>query len=185
MDAAWRDRPEDLLYDGETVVETVDSGEHRVVVTSHRVLAFAPGRDPRFRGVERPNVTGVQATTSGEGGHLRRAGRSAAWGAGLLVAGVFLSLDGMLASMDSLGGVGAGGALSLLRALVAALALLDDALRAVGALLLLAAAVLVARYLRGRERVVVVEVSGDDDVEIRGDETTAAAVRDALRADAG
>jgi hypothetical protein len=182
MDAAWRDRPEDLCYDGETVEETIDSGEHRVVVTSHRVLAFAPGRDPRFRQVDRPNVTGVRATASGEGGHLRRAGRAAAWGVGLLVAGVFLSLDGMLASLDSLG-VSAGGALSFLGSLFAALALLDDALRAVGGLLLLAAVALVAFYFRGCEQMVVVEVSGSDDVEVPGDEKTAVAVRDALRAE--
>ena len=43
--AGWKSRVDDLLYDGETARETVDVGTSRVVVTSHRVLAFTPDAD--------------------------------------------------------------------------------------------------------------------------------------------
>jgi hypothetical protein len=187
MDAAWRDRVENLLYDGESVVASVDAGDDRVVVTSHRMLAFVPDAEPRFRQVDRPNVTGVRVDAVGASGRLRRAARFGAWGGGLLAAGLLVSLDATLAGLQSLGGSGAGSgagdALPLLGALFAALALLDDALRAVGALLLLAAAALVVRYLRSRERAVTIEVSGGDDIDVPGDHHTAAALRDALQSE--
>lgn len=178
----WRDRPEDLLYDGESVVESVDAdaGRSRVVVTTHRVLAFTPDHDPRFHEVARPNVTGVAVEAVGAAGQLRRAARLGAWGVGLVVAGVLVPLDSALAGVSDLGGASAGGALSFLGALLAALALLDDALRAIGALLLLVAAALLALYVWSRQPTVVVAVSGHDDLEVLGDETTAATLRDAL-----
>lgn len=175
----WRERVDDLLYDGESTVESVAVGGSRAVVTTHRLLAFAPDRDPRFQEVARPNVTGVTVETSGATGWLRRAARAGAWGVGLLVASALASFDGALSAprgdvMD---------ALAFLRVLFAALALLDDALRVAGAVLLLAAVAFLGRYLRSRERAVVVAVSGGDDVRLPAADAdgAAAALRDALR----
>ncbi len=185
MDADWRDHPEDLCYDGESVEAAVDAdaGRSRVVVTTHRVLAFAPDHDPRFREVARPNVTGVAVEAVGATGPLHRAARFGAWGVGLLAAGLLVPLDAALAGTGDLGGANAGGALSFLGTLLAALALLDDPLRVVGAVLLLVAAALAALHVWSRQQTAVVQVSGHDDVEVFGGETTAAALRDALESE--
>lgn len=183
-DPDWADRLEELLYEGEQPVESAAVGEGRLLVTSHRLLAYAPGAEPRFREVDRPNVVGVTVETRGEVARLRRAVRPAAWGALLAVAGSAVSLDSLLVPVSAPPGTGLGGALATVRSLVALLALLDDAMLAVGALLLLVALVPVARYLRGRTRELIVEVAGGADLRLPAadaGEATARRVRAAVR----
>lgn len=187
----WRDRVNDLLYDGETVRETVDVGANRVYVTSHRVLAFADDGDAdaaNFRRVDHPNVDGVSAANDSD----RRAfGKAVMWaiaGVPLVVAGVLVEVGGMLSLPDSVqsggGAAGAGGALSLFRDVFAALSLVDEAVAVLGGCLLALAAWNALRYARSRERVVVVSVAGDDDVRLRvdaGGDTAASELREAVR----
>jgi len=62
----WVERAEGLLYEGESVRETVPVGAGVVVVTTHRLLAFTPDREgPDFRQVDRPNVDGAEVRTVG------------------------------------------------------------------------------------------------------------------------
>lgn len=187
MAATWTDRTEDLLYDGESVRERVPVGTARLVVTSHRLLAFTPDDEPRFRQVDRPNVTGVAVETSARTDLLRTAARPALWGLVLLVGGLLISFDSLLGPVSTPSGVGVGGILSIVQTITTGLSLLDDAMRVLGSLLLLVALVPVLGWLRSRERQLVVAVSGGDDVRVAVDgedpESVAAALTAALRPD--
>ena len=56
----WRERAEEMLYAGESVEETFEVDDARILVTSHRVLAFTPGAEgATFQQADRPNVAGV------------------------------------------------------------------------------------------------------------------------------
>jgi hypothetical protein len=175
---SWRDRVTDLLYDGETVHETVDVGANRVHVTSHRVLAFsdaAAGDDAaNLRQIDLPNVEGVTAGSDSDRWSLAKAIAWGIAGAPFLVGGVRFEFSTLVSTPESLetgtGAVaGTGGALSLFRTLFAVLALLDEAVAAVGALCLIVAAAYAWRWRRSRERVVTVAVAGGDDVRLRVD----------------
>ncbi len=83
--ATRRDHVEDLLYDGETVRETVDLAAGQVVVTSHRVLAFTPRTEgANFRQADLPNVEGVGLGAQTEADLLERALRFGVIGVVLL-----------------------------------------------------------------------------------------------------
>jgi hypothetical protein len=189
---SWRDRVTDLLYDGETVRETVDVGANRVYVTSHRVLAFADADGDadaaNFRRVDHPNVGGVSAANDSDRRALAKAVMWAIAGVPLVVAGVLVEVGSMLSLPESVqsGGAaaGVGGAVSLFRDLFAALSLVDEAVAVVGGLLLALAAWAALRYARSRERLVVLRVAGDDDVRLRvdaGADAAASELRDAVQ----
>jgi len=189
----WRDRVTDLLYDGETVLETVDVGANRVYVTSHRVLAFTGtdgnggGDAANFRQVDHPNVAGVRAGSDSDRRSLAKAVAWAVAGAPLVVAGVLVEVGDVLSLPEPVqsggGAAGAGGVLSLFRDVFAALSLVDEAVAVVGGLFLALAAWAAVRYARSRERVVVLSVAGGDDVRLRvdaGGDAAASDLRDAV-----
>ncbi len=185
----WVERVEELLYDGESIQERVPVGAGGVVVTSHRLLAFTPDRDgPNFSQVDRPNVDGVEVDTGGEFRFLELAVKAIVVGVALLVAGFTVSLDGMVQgiSLESNGAasaVGIGGMLGLLQTMLGLLAQLDDLMRVFGGLALAFGAVVLAVYLRSRERLLVVAVAGGDDIELAAPDDDA--VLDRLRAALG
>jgi hypothetical protein len=166
----WVERADALLYDGETVEREVRVGEGGVVVTTHRVLAFTPDRDgANYRAVDRPNVEGVGVTTTGEGAFLEQGVKALVAGVVLVGAGQVISLDGIVAGISIGGGqaasaVGIGGLLGMVQTLLTLLAQLDDIMRLFGGLALALAAVVLGVYAWSRERVLVVDVAGDDDV---------------------
>jgi hypothetical protein len=168
----WVERADGLLYEGESVQEEVRVGTGGVVVTSHRLLAFTPdGEGANYRQVDRPNVEGAEYRTSGTFWFLEQAVKALVVGAVLLVAGLTVSLDGMVSgiSLDSGGAasaVGIGGMLGLLRTMLSLLAQLDDVMRILGGLALAAGVVVLGVYFRSRERVLVVAVAGGDDIEL-------------------
>jgi hypothetical protein len=172
----WVERAEDLLYDGEAVEAQVRIGEGGVVVTSHRVLAFTPDREgANYRAVDRPNVDGVSVTSSGEFGFLQQAIKAIVVGVVLVGAGMTVSLDGLVSgiSLDSGGAastVGLGGMMGLLQTMLTLLAQLDDLMRIFGALALVFGAVVLGVYLWSRERLLVVGVAGEDDIELAAPE---------------
>jgi len=185
---SWRERVNELLYDGETVERTVDVGANRVYVTSHRVLAFfdddASGAN--FRQVDRPNVEAVGA---GSDSDWLRLARTVVWGGlGLacVVVGVLVEFGSFVSVPENLesGAVGStGGIVSLFADLVAALALVDEAVAVLGGLLLAVAAYHGSRYAQSREQVVTVGVAGAEDVRlvVAGDPTAnAGELRQAL-----
>ncbi len=161
----WRDRVDQLLYAGERVTESVDVGAGRVVVTTHRVLAFTPeGDGANFRTADRPNVEGARVGADGNRRYLRWALGPLLLGALLLAAGSQLSVGDPLSGVDTSGGgtAGTGGIVSTVAGITSLLSLLDELMVAVGAVCLLLAALLVGVYLLGRERLLVVSVEDPD-----------------------
>lgn len=168
----WVERAERLLYDGEAIEESVRLDGGGVVVTSHRVLAFTPDREgANFHQVDRPNVDGVAVTTKGDWQFLELGVKALVVGGVLVGAGTMVSLDGLVGnvSLDSGGAasaVGIGGMMGMLQTMLTLMAQLDDLMRLFGALGLAFAAVVLGVYLWSRDRLLVIGVAGDDDIEL-------------------
>ena len=194
----WVARAESLLYDGEVIEADVRLDRGGVVVTSHRVLVFTPDREgSNYRQVDRPNVEGVDVTTSGDWSFLELGVKALVVGIVLVAAGMTVSLDSLVGnvSLDSGGAasaVGIGGMLGMLQTMLTLMAQLDDLMRLFGGLALAVAAVVIGVYLWSRDRLLVVRVAGGDDVELTApddesvvDRIEAAIVPEAPPADAG
>ena len=166
----WVERAGDLLYDGEAIETQIRVGEGGVVVTSHRVLAFTPDSDgANYRAVDRPNVEGVDVTTTGEGAFLEQGLKALVAGVALVAAGQVISLDSMVEGISVGGGqaasaVGIGGLLGMLQTMLTLLSQLDEIMQLFGGLALALAAVVLGVYAWSRERVLVVDVAGEDDI---------------------
>jgi hypothetical protein len=168
----WVDRAEDLLFDGETIEAEVTVGDGGVVVTSHRALAFTPDREgPNYHAVDRPNVEGVDLTTAGNWEFLEQGIKALVAGLFLVVAGQMISLDSMVGGISLTGGgatgqLGLGGMMGLLQTMLTLLAQLDDLMRLFGGLALAFAAVVLGVYAWTRERLLVLSIAGEDDIEL-------------------
>lgn len=166
-DPNWADHVTELLYEGESVSESIEAGEARVVVTSHRVLAFTPHSDgPAFRQVDRPNVVGVTTGARSEGGLLARAARWGIIGLVLLGVGLVVDMDAILGDVSIGGGagsqIGVGGVLDLVQTVLGLLRRLDEFLALAGLLVLALAAVALGAYGLTREPTVVISLAGDE-----------------------
>ena len=163
----WAGSVEDLLFEGETVRKEVAVGEDRVVVTSHRLLAFTPTRDgENYRQIDLPNVVDVSAGHDGERTLLYQAGRALLYGAVLLAVGVFVDFGAFVptdvfANAGATSRIGLGGVVGLVQRFLNLVASLDEFARIVGALVVLFAVFVLAVYLLTRDRAVVVHVAGD------------------------
>ncbi len=184
----WRERAEELLYDGESIEETVEMDRARVVVTSHRVLAFAPDLEgATFRQVDRPNVTGVDTDTQSAAGLLEHTIKFGVVGAVLIVAGSLLDFGAIVGDVDLTGGqaagqVGVGGVLGPLQTVLGVLRNLDEYIQLVGALAVLLAVILSSVYWYLRDSTLVIEVDGDEDIHVPRPEDAAGAVERLERA---
>lgn len=170
--AARRDRVEDLLYDGETVRETVDLAAGQVVVTSHRVLAFTPETGgANFRQVDLPNVEGVGFGAQTEADLLERALRFGVIGVVLVGVGVVVDFGSLVGDVDLSGGeaagqIGIGGMLGPLQTLLDLIRSLDQYMQLFGAVSLLFGALLFGVYWYLREPTLVIEVAGEEDIHV-------------------
>jgi len=169
--SGWRDRVDQLLYDGETVDETVEFDATSVVVTSHRVLAFAPEDEgANFEQVERPNVAGVDTSARAKASLLERGLKYGLVGALLVLAGHFIDLEGIVGGVDlqsqSTSQLGIGGVLGPLQGMMNLLAQLDQLLQTFGALALALAVALFGVYWYTRDETVVIEVAGDGNIHV-------------------
>lgn len=179
----WRQQVEDLLYDGESVHETVDFAEASVVVTSHRVLAFTPElAGANFQQVERPNVDGVSTGAETDANLLERGLRFGLTGALLVLAGHFIDFGGIIGSANlnsqSTSELGLGGVMGTLQSMLNLLSQLDDLMQTFGALALLLAVVLLGVYWYTREETLVIEVAGGENIRLpRPADATAARER--------
>ena len=165
--SGWKSRVKELLYESESVEKVLDYDDTRIVVTSHRVMAFTPEMDgENFRQVERPNVTGV---STGSQGRISLAARSIRYG----VYGGLLVLVGSVINFESyVGGVtfdpeaaqqtGAGGVVQTTQGMLGFIANLDEMLQSLGALVLLAAVAIFAVYWLLRTPTMVISVAGDE-----------------------
>lgn len=184
--SSWRDRVEELLYEGETVEDHVEWETASVVVTSHRVLAFTPETDgPNFSQVDWPNVDGLKAAAQSEVDLLRRGIRYGVMGVILVVTGQTIDFRSIVGD-TSVGGsaadqMGIGGIMSLVDSLLALMRQLDEGMQILGALALLLAAVLVGVYWHTREPTLAIEVAGGRDIHVpRADEETTERLRETL-----
>jgi hypothetical protein len=166
----WRQRVDDLLYDGETVRESVDLDGARVVVTSHRILAFTPDMDgANFQQADLPNVEGVGTGARTESRLLEPGLRIGVVGVVLVVTGLVVDFGGLVGGVDLGGGagsVGIGGMLGPVRSLLGLVRDLDQYLRLVGALALLLAVGLLSVYWYLREPTLTVAVAGGEDIHV-------------------
>lgn len=171
--ARWSERARRRLRDGEVVEAAVSVGDNGVVVTSQRVLAFAPeGDGPNYRSVERPNVEGTRLGTIGDErwlGYVLRGGLAAVAGVGVgLTAdfGSLLPVGDVGAAGTGAGQVGMGGTVALLRRISRLLETLDEASLVFGLLALAVALAAFGKYVDSRTHALVVDVAGDDDVHV-------------------
>jgi hypothetical protein len=170
--ATRRDHVEDLLYDGETVRETVDLAAGQVVVTSHRVLAFTPRTEgANFRQADLPNVEGVGLGAQTEADLLERALRFGVIGAVLLGFGVVVDFGSIVGDVDLTGGeaagqIGIGGVLGPIQTMLGLIRSLDQYMQLFGAVALVLGVVLFGVYWYLREPTVVIEVAGGDDIHV-------------------
>lgn len=162
---SWRGRLDSLLYDGETITAEFAVDGSEIVVTSHRVLSFAPDADGKpFRQVDRPNVAGARTEL-----HGRTQALLWATGAGVLgtaLAFVSLAIDFAAPVESAVDPADVPGAGEAVGAIAAALSIFDLVVLLGGLLACLASLVLFGLYLHSRERVLVLAVYGEPDVEI-------------------
>ena len=185
--SGWRTRVDDLLYSGESVVETIEYDSASVVVTSHRVLAFSPAGDgPAFQQVDRPNVEGVSTGAESETSLLERGIRTLVIGVVLVGAGLVVDFESIVGDV-SLGGqsaqqLGLGGIMGTLQSLLGLVSQLDYLMRVFGGLALFLAVVFFAVYWFTRDRTLVIGVAGDDDIHVPRPDERASEYADRLEA---
>lgn len=169
--SGWRDRVDDLLYSGESVVDSVDFESASVVVTSHRVLTFDPGSDgATFQQVDRPNVEGVSTGAQSDRGLLERGVKTLLVGVVLVGAGLVVDFGSLVGGAD-LGGqstqeLGMGGIMGTLQRLLSLISQLDYLMRVFGALALVLGVVFLGVYWLTRDSTLVIEVAGGDDIHV-------------------
>lgn len=168
----WQRRVDDLLYEGESVRESIDVGTARVVVTSHRVLAFTPEMDGQhFRQVERPNVDGIETSALAEADLLERGIRSGIIGGVLIAVGVVFDFESIAGGTNfqdaNVDEFGLGGMMSMAQNMMNLLANLDSLLRTFGILALFLSVVMLGVYWYLRTPTLVIEVAGDgEDIHV-------------------
>jgi hypothetical protein len=162
----WQSNVDDLLYESESVEETVDIGDSRVVVTSHRVLTFTPNMDgENFEQVERPNVTGVRTSALSRTELAARSVRYGVYSALFLLAGLVLDFDSLVGDIEfdtqAARETGAGGTVGFAQGMLNFFSQLDGLMQLIGALGLLISTVLFAVYWLLRTPTLVIAVAGD------------------------
>lgn len=155
----------EFLYEGESVLDTFDVGETRVVLTSHRVAVAKPG-SRAVEQVERSSLEGIERDTTGS--------RSLLWSAFIFgVVGIPVFALGLIVDIDDLadfeeareedtGGVLGDGGSTILDWTLAAAANLDAVLLYGGAIIIGFAVLFVVIYwLVVRTPTVALRVAGD------------------------
>jgi hypothetical protein len=163
----WQRRVDDLLYEGESVRETIDIDTARVVVTSHRVLAFTPEMDGKnLAQADRPNVAGIETSAEANTDLLERGVRYGIIGAVLVATGLIVDFGSILGDVEFDAGaaqeVGAGGLIGLTQTLLGIMTQLDFLLRVFGGLAIFLAVVLLGVYWFERNPTLVIALAGDD-----------------------
>ena len=166
----WQQRVDDLLYDGESVEQTVDVGSAHVVVTSHRVLAFTPDLEgENFQQVDRPNVEGVGTGSRTKSDILLNYGiKAAVYGLLLVAAGYIIDFDSIIGGIDigaagSTGKLGLGGLLETTQAMIDLLSRLDELMLLFGGLALFLGVVFLGVFWYQRDPTLVIETAGESD----------------------
>lgn len=160
-------------------------GDATIVVTTHRVLVFTSGSGdrPRLRQLARPNVGSVEVASSGRLDSLFRAALLAVMAAIAAAVAVLVSFRDLVPDLegadDESGVDGAPGtdvAGETLGIVETTFALIDVAVLSTAILAGIAACWYAIGYVRSRDRRLVLEVYGDDDVELPIDSVGVAAI---------
>lgn len=161
-------------------------GDATVVVTTHRVLVFTPGSGdrPRYRQIDRPNVGRIERTSSGRLDFLLRTALLAAVASFAAVVAVLVSFRDLVPDLEAGpnddsgvdGAPGADAAGETLGLVETTFVLIDVAVLSTAVLAGLAACWYAARYVTSRDRLLVLEVYGDENVEIPIDTVGVAAI---------
>jgi hypothetical protein len=190
-DRAWAGSVEDLLFDGETIRRTIEFENNRIVLTSHRLLAFTPDSDgENFKRVDLPNVADVRAGHVGESNLIQQGARFLLYGGVLLAVGVFVDFGSFVptnafgAGGEASGQLGVGGLLSTMSRFMRLLAEADRYARMIGAVLLLFSTFVFGVYLLTRDRALVIAVAGErEDIHVPASEAGTEKVVAALEAE--
>lgn len=163
----WKRRVEELLYDGESVEESIDIGTARVVVTSHRVLAFTPEMEgENFVQTDLPNVEAVDVSSEAEDNLLERGVRFAVIGGVLIATGLLVDFGSIFGDVsfdtEAAQQVGAGGLMALAQRVMSFMLQLDYLLRVFGVLALFLAAVMLGVYWFLRDPTLRITVAGEN-----------------------
>lgn len=181
--SGWQSRVEELLYESESVAEVVDIDSSRVVVTSHRVIAFTPEMDgENFRQVERPNVTAVETSAQGKTALAGKSIRYGVYSVLLILAGIFINFDALIGDIqfdaEATSQTGAGGIVSIAQGMLDFMTQLDQLMQTVGALVLLVSVALFAVYWLLRVPTLAIRVAGDGkDIHVKRPDDVDAAIR--------
>lgn len=176
----WQTHLDQLLYEGERVIETASGHSVGLVVTSHRLLVFTPELEGKnFQVLQRPNVTGINSEERGPAKWLSASMKWAIGGVAMAIGGLVLDLEGVMGSTSTAGadavGVGwIGGVFSLFQT---AFSLLDDVLLFAGLLGIGLSLALFGWYWANRAETMTVEVAGREDLELPAAGLTTGAIR--------
>ena len=170
----WREHVDELCYDGERVERRIDLARATIVVTTQRVLAFVPTTaGPDFRHVDRPNVGTVTVETSHRLAVLCMAVVAAFAGVAAVETATSVGFTSFVPTVDLEEPTPLPGVTFVGRLVGGALEVIETALAALemGVLLGGVAALVVATgfawyYVRSRTRLLVVRVSGSEDLVI-------------------
>ncbi len=158
---------QNLLEDGERVERELDVGPDKVVVTDRRLLAFTPtGDGPNYRHVERPNVDSVGLRVRSELGHVKNGLLYLLIGLGTVAAGLTIETDGLLGDVSTGPGASSLGVGGIIEQVATWIALVDDAIVVLGALIVLPVVYHAVSYYRSRQSVLAVGVAGEDDIDL-------------------
>jgi len=161
---------QDLLEDGEHVERELEVGADRLVVTDRRLLAFTPtGEGKNYRHVERPNVESVGLRVRSGTGHVRNGLLYLLVGLGTVTAGLTIDTDGLLGGVSTGSGAGALGVGGIIEQVATWVALVDDAIVALGVVILLPTIYHAVAYYRSRRSVLAVGVAGGEDIDLPTD----------------
>lgn len=166
MLGSWSEHVDELLYDGEREREHLELENATVVVTNHRVLVFTPENEGKnYRDVERPNITRITMETDSSPRQLFWASVTLLLGVGAFVAAVTYDLSALVENVDETGDP-TGTVDSVLEGLQTILAVLDISILVAGGVLVLLAGLFLARYILSREQLMLMRVSGEEDISI-------------------
>lgn len=171
MAEPWSERVDELLYSGEQERASQPVGAGRVVVTSHRVLAFTPAGDgSNYRHVDLPNVVGAGVESTGRRWLLEVGAKAGVVGLFGLAAGAAFDFEEMIGGVSvqssGAGQLGVGGLVSLTNSVITLFGMLDDLLLVAGSLATLLAVGLLGVYLHTRQREFVIRVAGEDAIRL-------------------
>lgn len=162
---SWQENIDNLLFDGERVETAVGADTAQVAITSRRLLVFTPETNEKnYHQVDRPNVESVEF--GGDTGYLRYGAEYLCLGALLVLFGRSTDIDATLSGYEfnniETPVTGVNELIQIGEVLVTLLSWVAQSLVGIGVLFIVGGLLMGRRYLRQRQRRVIIRVSGED-----------------------